>query len=142
MENKDSKNTKRCSKNTILAFHASLKDVKNAEKDMKSLDENLAKFFCKAKKKRRKEVQSALQPLRNGLRRHPSCPVHSFLYLEKRNNDITALWQRPLNKNGATEPESSYSTCLCCRSQSPIDRIRGIQDEYKSAKLVAGNMVS
>ena len=28
---------------------------------------------------------------------NPSCPVHSFLkYLAKRNNDITALWQRPL----------------------------------------------
>ena len=49
LENKDSKNTKRSTKNAILAFHASLKDVKDAEKDMKSLDENLAKFFCKAK---------------------------------------------------------------------------------------------
>lgn len=28
---------------------------------------------------------------------NPSCPVHSFLkYLDKRNDDITALWQRPL----------------------------------------------
>ena len=51
LENKDSKNTKRSTKNAILAFHASLKDVKNAEKDMKSLDENLAKFFAKRKRK-------------------------------------------------------------------------------------------
>jgi hypothetical protein len=46
LENKDSKNTKRSTNNAILAFHASLKViVKNAEKDIKSLDENLEKFF-------------------------------------------------------------------------------------------------
>ena len=32
LQNKYSKNTKRCTKNAILAFHASLKDVENAEK--------------------------------------------------------------------------------------------------------------
>ena len=80
LENKDSKNTKRCTTNAILAFHASLKDVKNAEKDMNSLDENLAKFFCKEKKKDGKKYKaSALQTLRNGLRRH---------YLEQLGVDI------------------------------------------------------
>ena len=70
-EYKDSKNTKRSTKNTIFAFHASLKDVNSAEKDIKSLDENLAKFFCKAKKKDGKKYRAnALQTLRNGLRRH------------------------------------------------------------------------
>ena len=80
LENKDSKNTKRSTKNAILAFHASLKDVKNAEKDIKSLDKNLAKFFCKAKKKDGKKYKaSALQTVRNGLRRH---------YLEQLGVDI------------------------------------------------------
>ena len=80
LENKDSKNTKRCTKNAILAFHASLKDIKNTEKDIKSLHENLAKFFWKAKKKDGKKYKAgALQTLRNGLRRH---------YLEQLGVDI------------------------------------------------------
>ena len=49
LENKDPKNTERCTKNAILAFHASLKIVENAEK--------VIKIFWQSEKERRQKVQ-------------------------------------------------------------------------------------
>ena len=47
--NKDSKNTKRSTKNTVRMFYWAVGDVKKAEKD-EEMDKSLAKFFANAKK--------------------------------------------------------------------------------------------
>lgn len=80
LENKDSKNTKRSTKNAVRVFHGAVGDVGKAEKDEESLDKSLAKFFANAKKQDgTKYKATALQSLRHGLRRH---------YLEQRGIDI------------------------------------------------------
>ena len=47
LENKDSKNTERCTKNAILAFHASLTDVNNAAKRKRTTERSTKQIYFK-----------------------------------------------------------------------------------------------
>ncbi|CAB4006433.1 hypothetical protein AC249_AIPGENE19185 [Paramuricea clavata] len=71
LENKDAKNTKKSTKFAVRAFHGAIEDLEKAEQNIESLDKSLANFFANAKRKDgTKYKASALQTLRNGLRRH------------------------------------------------------------------------
>ena len=71
LENKDAKNTKKSTKFAVRAFHNAIEDLEKAKQNIESLDKSLEKFFATAKRKDgTKYKASALQTLRNGLRRH------------------------------------------------------------------------
>ena len=71
LKEKDSKNTKKTTKNAFKTFEAAVGDLEKAEESPETLDKSLAKFFAHAKKTNGSKYKAgALQTLRFGLRRH------------------------------------------------------------------------